>query len=71
MFCVVNVRYGVFCSKDAKFSKDDLEKLISNLEEYGASKLKITHKSNIIILDVPTQNTQDLISKLQDIRLAL
>mgnify|MGYP003617335223 CR=1 FL=1 len=51
--------------------KDDLEKLISNLEEYGASKLKITHKSNIIILDVPTQNTQGLISKLQDIRLAL
>ena len=58
-------------SKDAKFSKDDLQKLISNLEEYGASKLKITHKSNIIILDVPTQNTQGLISKLQDIRLAL
>lgn len=58
-------------SKDAIFLKEDLEKLILSLEEYGASKLKITHKSNIIILDVPTNNCENLILKLEDIRLEI
>ncbi|QKF72247.1 sulfite reductase, iron-sulfur subunit [Aliarcobacter faecis] len=58
-----------FKSKSAKISKKDLEKLITSLEEFGATKLKITHKSNIIVLDVPTQNNENLISKLKDIEL--
>lgn len=58
-------------SKDAKLSKNDLEKLVFNLERYGASKIKITHKSNIIILDAPTKNSQDLASNLKDIGLIL
>lgn len=56
-------------SKDAKFSKEDLEKLILTLEKNSASKLKITHKSNIIILDVPTKNSEILSSSLRDIGL--
>lgn len=68
---IEGLSYIGFKSKDAKFSKKDLEKLILDLEKFEATKLKITHKSNIIVLDVPTKNSQNLISSLKDIALVI
>ncbi|WP_198306013.1 sulfite reductase [Arcobacter vandammei] len=56
-------------SKHSKLSKNELAILIGSLEENGASKIKITHKSNIIVLDCPTKNSENLISKLKNINL--
>ncbi len=36
-----------------------------SLEKYNASKIKITHKGNIIILDVPAINAKNLASDLE------
>jgi sulfite reductase (ferredoxin) len=44
-----------------------LEILYSLLEKYEASKIKITHKANVIILDAPTKNANDFAKELKEI----
>ena len=61
--------YIGFKSKSAELSQKELNIFIKNLEENGASKIKITHKSNIIILDVPSKNSDILVSNLENIGL--
>lgn len=48
---------------------EKLNSLIDLIEKHKASKLKISHKGNIIILDVPTINAKDLASDLKEIGL--
>jgi len=48
---------------------DVLDSLYSLLEKYKASKIKITHKANMIILDVPSTNANDLATELKKIGL--
>lgn len=56
------------CKFESKnINKDTLKALIKSLEENGASRLKLTYKANIIILDVPTQNASTLLSSLRTI----
>ena len=54
-----------------EFTKDELKNIIENMKKYSATKLKITHKSNIIILDVPTQNSENLVNSLKNRGLVL
>ena len=42
-----------------------------NMKKYSTTKLKITHKSNIIILDVPSQNSDNLVNSLKNSGLVL
>ncbi len=58
-----------FKSKSANLSQKELDIFISSLEKNGASKIKITHKSNIIILDCPTKNGENLVKDLKNIDL--
>ena len=44
-----------------------LSSLYELLLKYNASKIKITHKANIIILDVPSINAQDFAKELEKI----
>ena len=48
-----------------ELNKDELENLIEQMNKYSATKLKITHKSSIIILDVPTKNSENLVNTLK------
>ena len=41
------------------------------MKKYSTTKLKITHKSNIIILDVPSQNSDNLVNSLKNSGLVL
>lgn len=54
---------------DFELRSQKLNSLIGLIEKYGASKLKISHKGNIIILDVPNKNAQDLAFELKKIGL--
>ena len=54
-----------------EFAKDDLKNIIENMKKYSTTKLKITHKSNIIILDVPTKNSDNLVNSLKNRGLVL
>ncbi|OCL88358.1 Sulfite reductase (ferredoxin) [Aliarcobacter thereius] len=56
-------------SKYKNFTQKKLEDFIRILEENQASKIKITHKSNIIILDAPSQNSENLNSSLLELEL--
>ncbi|RBQ30493.1 sulfite reductase [Arcobacter sp. FW59] len=44
-----------------------LDNLINILESFEAKRVKITHKANIIILDVPTKNASILAKELENI----
>ncbi|MBL3520161.1 sulfite reductase [Aliarcobacter lanthieri] len=44
-----------------------IDELVKLLETFGAKRAKITHKSNIIILDVPTKNASVLAKELENI----
>ncbi len=44
-----------------------LDNLTTLLEKYSASKIKLTHKGNIIVLDAPTKNANDLAKELEKI----
>ena len=48
-------------------SSTTLDSLYELLVKYKASRIKITHKANIIILDVPTVNAQILAKELEEI----
>lgn len=48
-------------------SSENIFRLTTLLEKHGASKLKITHKGNIIILDVPKINAEILAKDLEKI----
>ena len=56
-------------SKYKSFTQNKLEEFIKSLEENQASRIKITHKSNIIILDAPSKNSENLHSNLLEIEL--
>ena len=45
----------------------NLDNLSSLLEKYNASKIKITHKGNIIILDALSNTANDLAVELEKI----
>lgn len=45
-----------------------LEKLANLLEKYNATKIKITHKGNIVILDAPTKNANEFAKDLQKVK---
>jgi len=45
----------------------NIDTLSSLLEKYEASRVKITHKGNIIILDVPTSSAENLAKELEKI----
>ena len=51
----------------SSFESSTFESLYFILKKYNASKIKITHKSNIIILDAPYKNTDSLAKELQKI----
>jgi len=44
-----------------------LDNLASLLEKYEASKIKITHKGNIVILDAPTKSAQEFAKDLEKV----
>ncbi|MEV9594892.1 sulfite reductase [Aliarcobacter butzleri] len=48
-----------------EFSSSTIDNLLALFEKYNASKIKITHKGNIIILDVPAINAKNLASDLE------
>ncbi|AXK49748.1 sulfite reductase [Aliarcobacter trophiarum LMG 25534] len=54
-----------------ELSKEELVNLIKEMKNSSATKLKITHKSNIIILDVPTKNSENLVKSLKKSGLTL
>lgn len=54
-----------FNSNDISYST--LESLYELLLKYKASKIKITHKANIIILDAPSINAEDFAKELEKI----
>ena len=47
--------------------RKNLDNLSTLLEKYNASKIKITHKGNIIVLDAPTSNAENLAIELEKI----
>ncbi|MFW3406490.1 sulfite reductase [Aliarcobacter butzleri] len=49
----------------SEFTSSTIDNLLSLLQKYNASKIKITHKGNIIILDVPSINAKNLASDLE------
>jgi sulfite reductase beta subunit-like hemoprotein len=48
-----------------EFSSSTIDNLLALFEKYNASRIKITHKGNIIILDVPAINAKNLASDLE------
>lgn len=52
---------------DRVVQSSNLDNLSSLLEKYEANRVKLTHKGNIIILDVPTLNAQKLACELEKI----
>ena len=44
-----------------------IETLISLLKKYGASKIKLTHKANVIVLDAPTNEANNFVKDLKTI----
>ena len=50
--------------ENPNIKSSSFESLYSILKKYDASKIKITHKSNIIILDVPCKNSDNLAKEL-------
>lgn len=57
--------------KEKKISTDIFEKLLTLIEKYEAKRVKLTHKSNLIILDIPTKNALDLEKDLLDLKFVL
>ncbi len=56
------------CKLDFKIlQSSDLDDLTLLLEKYTASKIKVTHKANIIILDAPTENAKEFAKELKKI----
>ena len=53
--------------ENLKIKSEDLETLTSLLEKYNSSKIKLTHKGNVIILDTPTTHANDFAKDLQEI----
>lgn len=53
--------------ENKKQKSENIEKLTFLLEKFEASKIKITHKGNIIILDTPTKTAQTLAKELEKI----
>lgn len=53
--------------ENKKQDSNNIEKLTLLLEKFEASKIKITHKGNIIILDTPSKNAQDFAKELEKI----
>lgn len=51
-------------TENPNIKSSSFESLYSLLKKYDASKIKITHKSNIIILDVPSKNSNNLAKEL-------
>ena len=47
--------------------RENLDNLSTLLEKYNATKIKITHKGNIIVLDAPTSDANNLASELEKI----
>lgn len=45
----------------------NLESLLNTLEEFGATKIKITHKKNIVILDAQSKDAEIFAKELQKI----
>lgn len=52
-----------------KIITENFDSFINILEKYNVSRIKITHKANIIILDIPSKNTASLIKDLSKIDL--
>lgn len=64
----VNGESYIGCVLKDKIQKaDTIEKFTFLLEKYEASKIKITHKGNIIILDAPTSNAKTFAKELEKI----
>ena len=56
------------CKLDFKIlQSSNLDDLLKLLEKFGASKIKITHKGNIIVLDAPTKNANEFAKELEKI----
>lgn len=53
--------------KTLDIGSQKIEQLINLLEKYGASKVKLTHKANVIVLDAPTDKSQDFAKDLEAI----
>ena len=53
--------------KNKNIESKGFDNLASILEKYDASKIKITHKNNIIILDAPSHEAKDFARDLQKI----
>lgn len=53
--------------KSPKIGSKGLEDLASILEKHEASRIKLTHKGNVIVLDAPTKNAQNLAKDLEKI----
>lgn len=53
--------------ENLKIDSSNLDTLTSLLEKHSASRIKITHKGNLIILDAPTTNVNDFAKDLQKI----
>lgn len=51
----------------SKIENKSLDSLSNLLEKYSASKIKITHKGNIIILDAPSKSANDFAKELEKI----
>ena len=53
--------------KNSQIGSAGLEKLANLLEKYDASKIKLTHKGNIVILDAPTKNADEFAKELHKV----
>ena len=53
--------------ENTTFKSSVFDSLHLILEKHDASKIKITHKENIIILDVPSKNVDNLAKELHEI----
>ncbi len=53
--------------KSSEQKSDNIKKFTTLLEKYNASKVKITHKGNIIILDAPTAKASNFAEELAKI----
>lgn len=51
----------------SSIEKEKIELLASLLEKYNASKIKITHKGNIVVLDAPKDNAYNFAKELENI----
>lgn len=50
---------------DPKIGRSGLDNLAKLLEKYKASKIKLNHSGNIVILDAPSKNAQTLAKELE------